>query len=105
MSPNNPTRKRHHPFDAKAYKRRNLVELIFCKLRDFRRVATRYDKLATNYAAAVQLAAIMIWWLSVRSLALRAGPYRLAVGRLGRLAATAIIICRIANVSYVIKSS
>jgi transposase len=36
---------------------------MFCRLKDFRRVATRYDKLAANYAAAVHLAAIMIWWL------------------------------------------
>ena len=61
--PNNPTRKRLHPFDAQAYKRRNLIERMFCRLKDFRRVATRYDKLAANYAAAVHVAAIMIWWL------------------------------------------
>lgn len=61
--PNNPTRKRHHPFDPQAYKRRNLIERMFCRLKDFRRVATRYDKLAANYAAAVHIAAIMIWWL------------------------------------------
>lgn len=61
--PNNPTRKRRHPFDALAYKRRNLIERMFCRLKDFRRVATRYDKLAANYAAAVHLAAIVIWWL------------------------------------------
>ncbi len=39
--PNNPTRKRHHPFDRQAYKRRNLIERTFCRLKDFRRVATR----------------------------------------------------------------
>ena len=61
--PNNPTRKRHHPFDAHAYKRRNLIERMFCRLKDFRRIATRYDKLAANYTAAVHLAAIVIWWL------------------------------------------
>ena len=61
--PNNPTRKRLHPFDAQAYKRRNLIERMFCRLKDFRRIATRYDKLAANYAAAVQIAAIVIWWL------------------------------------------
>ncbi|TAN61668.1 MAG: IS5/IS1182 family transposase, partial [Magnetospirillum sp.] len=31
-------------------------------LKDFRRIATRYDKLAVNYAAAVALVAIVIWW-------------------------------------------
>ena len=60
--PNNPTRKRLHPFDAEAYKQRNLVERMFCRLKDFRRIATRYDKLAANYFSAVALAAIATWW-------------------------------------------
>lgn len=61
--PNAPYRKRLHPFDRTAYKRRNLVERAFCRLKDFRRVATRYDKLATTYAAAISLAALVSWWL------------------------------------------
>jgi transposase len=61
--PNAPYRKRLHPFDRDAYKRRNLVERAFCRLKDFRRVATRYDKLATTYTAAISLAAIVAWWL------------------------------------------
>ncbi len=61
--PNNPTRKHPHPFDPEAYKRRNLVERMFCRLKDFRRIATRYDKLAVNFNAAVCLAAMVIWWL------------------------------------------
>jgi transposase len=60
--PNNPTRKRFHPFDAQAYKLRNLVERMFCRLKDWRRIATRYDKLATNFAAAVAIAALITWW-------------------------------------------
>ena len=60
--PNNPTSKRFHPFDAEAYKQRNLIERMFCRLKDWRRIATRYDKLATNFAAAVALAAAIIWW-------------------------------------------
>ncbi len=60
--PNNPTRKRFRPFDAEAYKRRNLIERMFCRLKDWRRIATRYDKLATNFAAAAALAAVVIWW-------------------------------------------
>lgn len=44
--PNGPRRKNLHPFDRTAYKRRNLVERAFCRIKDFRRVATRYDKLA-----------------------------------------------------------
>ncbi|WGR97406.1 IS5 family transposase [Bradyrhizobium sp. ISRA443] len=60
--PNNPTRKRFHPFDRAAYKRRNLVERMFCRLKDWRRIATRYDKLARNFLSAVNLAAAIIWW-------------------------------------------
>ena len=63
MIPNNPTRKRLHPFNAEAYKLRNLIERMFCRLKDWRRIATRYDKLACNVAAAVLLAAIIICWL------------------------------------------
>ena len=61
--PNNPTRKHHHPFDRQAYRRRNLVERCFSRLKDWRRIATRYDKLATNFAAAVAIAAAVIYWL------------------------------------------
>ncbi|MCD7837865.1 MAG: IS4/IS5 family transposase, partial [Clostridiales bacterium] len=39
---------------------RHLVECFFCKLKQFRRVATRYDKLATSFLAFVYLAAIAI---------------------------------------------
>lgn len=60
--PNNPTRKRFHPFDAAAYKLRNLIERAFCRLKDWRRIATRYDKLAANFSAAVMIAAIILWW-------------------------------------------
>ena len=61
--PNNPTRKRHHPFDRQAYRQRNLIERCFSRLKDWRRIATRYDKLATNFAAAVAIAATVIYWL------------------------------------------
>ncbi|WP_180226608.1 transposase [Rhizobium rhizogenes] len=40
--PNNPTRKRIRPFDPIAYRRRNIIERTFCRLKDWRRVATRY---------------------------------------------------------------
>lgn len=60
--PNNPTRKHFHPFDANTYKLRNIIERALCRLKDWRRVATRYDKLASNFAAAVAIAAIIIWW-------------------------------------------
>ena len=51
------------PYDRDAYRERNLIERMFARLKDFRRVATRYDKLARNFLAGVLLAAIVIWWL------------------------------------------
>jgi len=50
------------PYDAHAYRERNLIERMFCRLKDFRRVATRYDKLARNFLAGAILAATLIWW-------------------------------------------
>ncbi len=41
------------------YRERWRIEAMFCHLKDFRRVATRYDKLACNYASAVALAAVI----------------------------------------------
>lgn len=58
----NPTRKTMPPFDEARYKSRNLIERAFSHLKDWRRVATRYDKLARNFQATVTLAAILIWW-------------------------------------------
>ncbi|MBI5941230.1 MAG: transposase, partial [Caulobacterales bacterium] len=39
------------------------IERMFSRLKDFRRVATRYDKLADTFTATVLLAAIVIWWI------------------------------------------
>ena len=51
---------RMHPFDNReAYRQRNLIERMFCRLKDFRRIATRYDKLARNFVASVNLAAFV----------------------------------------------
>jgi putative transposase len=61
--PNNPRRRRWHPFDPAAYRLRNLIERAFCRLKDWRRIATRYDKLAANYAAAVAIAICVTWWI------------------------------------------
>jgi len=48
-------------FSAFLYKERNLVERFFNKLKHFRGVATRYDKLAENYLAGIKLASARIW--------------------------------------------
>ena len=48
-------------FGPYLYGRRNVVERFFNKIKQCRRVATRYDKLAANYLAFVQLAQIRLW--------------------------------------------
>lgn len=61
--PGRRNRKRPIRYDERRYKGRWRVEAMFCRLKDFRRVATRYDKLARNYLSAVQLAAAVAFWL------------------------------------------
>jgi transposase len=48
-------------FDKEAYKQRNVVERFFNRLKQFRRVATRYEKRGENYKAMLSLAAILLW--------------------------------------------
>lgn len=48
-------------FDKEAYKQRNRVERLFNRLKQFRRIATRYEKRAHNYKAMLTLAAILLW--------------------------------------------
>jgi transposase len=48
------------PLDRAAYKRRNVIECMFCKLKNWRRIATRYDPFARNYLSSLALAAIII---------------------------------------------
>jgi transposase len=60
--PNKSNRVTLHRFSKRAYKGRNVIERCFCRLKDFRRVATRYDKLARNFLAAVVLAALIAYW-------------------------------------------
>ena len=57
------------PFDAELYKQRNLIERFFNKIKQFRRIATRYEKRASNYLAMVKLAAIRIWLRTYESMA------------------------------------
>ncbi len=54
--------KHPHPFDPAPYRLRNVIERMFCRLKDFRRIATRYDRLARNFASAIALIAVVLWW-------------------------------------------
>jgi transposase len=56
-------------FSTWLYRQRNLVERFFSKLKHFRRVATRYDKLAENFLAMVQLASMRLWLRAYESTA------------------------------------
>ncbi len=48
-------------YDTDRYKNRNVVERAFCLLKQWRGLATRYDKIATNYTGALTLAALLMW--------------------------------------------
>jgi transposase len=61
--PGKSSRKKRIRHDRQAYKRRNVLERCFGRLKDFRRIATRYDKLAANFFSAVCLVAIITYWL------------------------------------------
>jgi transposase len=54
-------RKIAHPFDRELYKARHLIENFFCRLKQFRAIATRYDKRAISFLAGVYAAASIIW--------------------------------------------
>lgn len=54
-------RKAKRTFDKEMYKARHLIENFFCKLKQYRAIATRYDKAARNFLAAIHLAAAVIW--------------------------------------------
>jgi transposase len=59
--PNRSNPKRPYSFDAVTYKRRNVVERTFCRLKDFRRFATRYDQLAASFMVTACIAAIVAY--------------------------------------------
>jgi len=61
--PNRSNRKQPFSFNKRIYKLRWRIESAFNRLKDFRRIATRYDRLARNYLASVCLAAALVWWI------------------------------------------
>jgi transposase len=54
-------RKAQRDYDKDLYQARYLIENFFCKLKQFRAIAARYDKTARNFLAAVYLAAVTVW--------------------------------------------
>jgi len=62
--PSTASRSQPIPYNKTVYRQRNMIERMFARLKDFRRIATRYDKLARNFLAGALLAATVIWWLN-----------------------------------------
>jgi transposase len=56
-------RKEKLDFDRAVYRHRNIIERMFCRLKDWRRVATRYDRKIETFMATIAIAATVIWWL------------------------------------------
>jgi transposase len=58
-----PRQNRHQTrhYDQHKYKHRNLIKRFFCRLKEFRRIATRYDKLASRFSAFIALVASFVW--------------------------------------------
>ena len=56
-------RKIQYDYDRDVYKQRNVVERMFCRFKDWRRIATRFDRNLKTFFGAVCIAAAVIWWL------------------------------------------
>jgi transposase len=61
--PNRSNRKQPFSFNRRLYKERRRIENAFGRLKDFRRIATRYDRLACNFLASVCIVAALVWWI------------------------------------------
>ena len=62
--PSSGTRRYPYPLDRIAYRRRNMIKRMFCRMKDWRRIATRYDRLARNFLSAVAIVATVCFWLT-----------------------------------------
>ena len=61
--PSSRSRKVPYPYDKGLYKKRHKVENLFAKLKDWRRIATRYDRCAHTFFSSICIAAAVIFWL------------------------------------------
>lgn len=61
--PSSKSRKKPYVYDKDLYRRRHKVENLFAKLKDWRRIATRYDRCAHTFFSAICIAASVIFWL------------------------------------------
>jgi transposase len=61
--PSKKNRKQQIPHDKKLYKQRHKVENMFGRIKDWRRISTRYDRCSHTFFSAICIAAIVIWWI------------------------------------------
>lgn len=61
--PSNRTRKKALPYDRQLYRQRHKIENMFGRIKDWRRVATRYDRCAHTFFSAICIAALVTFWL------------------------------------------
>jgi transposase len=62
--PGRKNRKLQSAYDAKLYRQRHRIENMFAKLKDWRRIATRYDRCAHTFMSAIVIAATMLFWIN-----------------------------------------
>lgn len=62
MIPSTRSRKTPIPYDELVYVARNMIKRALLRLKDWRRIATRYDKLSINFESTIAVAAKIIWW-------------------------------------------
>ena len=62
--PGRQTRKVQPTYDKKLYRQRHRIENIFAKLKDWRSIATRYDRCAHAFMSAIVIAATMLFWIN-----------------------------------------
>jgi transposase len=72
--PSTRSRKQPIPHDVTLYRRRHRIETMVARLKDWRRIAMRFDRCAYTFFAAITLAAIVTFWLNQRDMSL--GPRR-----------------------------
>jgi transposase len=56
-------RRTRFPYDKRVYAKRNIIERLFCRPTDSRRVATRYDRKASAFLATLTIPALVMFWL------------------------------------------
>lgn len=61
--PGRKSRKKTVKYDKRRYRRRNRIERMFGKLKDWRRISTRYDRCPNVFMSAIALAATVLFWL------------------------------------------